>query len=410
MVRLPWLFFGPYGAAPARSATMALAMVDSARRDFLRTASAATFAAMQASSAVFATPPRRLPHRRVLVASHGDNGILSFDWDPVKGELSPLGLAARIPQVAWLACSRAAGAGWFIYSASELDAFNGRPTGEVASFLWTGQQLQPLSARNSAGAGTCHAAVDATGQMLVSVDYTGGSAASFRIEDGKLSEAVWTERYLGHGPNIERQEKAHAHFASFSPDNRFAYINDLGGDVIHIYKTDPATAGMTSAGVYRAAPGSGPRTLHFIAGSHFALGMNELNSTVDVLDWDKNHGSLQLVDRIDLLPAGYTGPTRGCDTVISSDERFVYFANRDNNFLYAFKLHPAQAKLTPMKRSSCGGKTPRHFTLDPSERWMLVANQDSNQISIFARDPRTGALADEGRSVEVEMPMRILFV
>ena len=65
--------------------------------------------------------------------------------------------------------------------------------------------------------------------------------------------------------------------------------------------------------------------------------MNELVSTVDVLDWRKTDGSLTLVDRIELLPAGYKGPTRGCDTVITRDGRFVYFANRDDNFLYAFR-------------------------------------------------------------------------
>jgi 6-phosphogluconolactonase len=64
-----------------------------------------------------------------------------------------------------------------------------------------------------------------------------------------------------------------------------------------------------------------------------------------------------------------------------------------------------------MKRSNCGGKTPRNFTLDPTERWILVANQDSNGISVFARDPATGELANEVKSgVEVEAPMRILFV
>src|SRR5208337_1653542 len=109
----------------------------------------------------------------------------------------------------------------FIYSASELDSLNGKPTGEVGSFRLMGGELQPLSARNSAGTGTCHVAVDATGRMLLAADYTGASAASFRIEDGKLSEAVWTEHYTEHGPNADRQPIAHAHFASFSPYNRF---------------------------------------------------------------------------------------------------------------------------------------------------------------------------------------------
>ena len=126
--------------------------------------------------------------KRVLVASHAPDGILAFDWDEASATLTPVNVAAKVPNVAWLALS-----GEFVFSASELDTFEGKPTGEVASFRLAGGDLQQLSARNSAGTGTCHVAVDATGRMLVAADYTGASAASFRIEDGKLSEAVWTE-------------------------------------------------------------------------------------------------------------------------------------------------------------------------------------------------------------------------
>ncbi|MDR3754920.1 MAG: lactonase family protein [Terracidiphilus sp.] len=382
------------------------------RREFLRTASV-TLAAFAAPGFLRAgLSPKRIPRVRVFVGSHTPNGILVYDWDSEAATLTPAGVAATVGNVAWLAFSHGHD---FVYSASELDTFNDKPTGEVASFrVATDGTLQPLSARNSAGTGTCHVAVDATGQMLVAADYTGASAASFRIENGKLGEAVWTEHYTEHGPNPVRQPVAHAHFASFSPDNRFAYINDLGGDCIHIYKPNPATAEMTPAGIYRAKPGSGPRTLHFHPNGRTAYSMNELVSTVDVLNWHKDDGGLTFVDRIDLLPSDYKPSavaSTGCDTVISRDGRFVYFANRGDNFLYAFKMNPATGKLTPMKRSNCGGKTPRNFTLDPTERWMLVANQDSNLISVFARDPKTGELANEVKSsVAAEAPMRILFV
>jgi 6-phosphogluconolactonase len=388
------------------------AMKNPTRRQFLKTA-AVTIAGITAPNILRVAAQGRAK-TRVLIGSHGDNGILAYDWDSETGALTPAGVAAKVPKVAWLTTARGTGSSEFLFSASELDTFDGKPTGEVASFRVAGGDLQPLSARNSAGTGTCHVAVDATGQMLVAADYTGASAASFRIEDGRLSEAVWTEHYAEHGPNPTRQTMAHAHFASFSPDNRFAYINDLGGDCIHIYKPNPATAEMAPAGIYRGAPGSGPRTLHFHPNRHTAYCMNELVSTVDVLDWHKNDGSLTPVDRIELLPADYKPSavaSTGCDTVISRDGWFVYFANRGDNFLYAFKAEFATGKLTPMKRSSCGGKTPRNFTLDPTERWMLVANQDSNLISVFARDPRTGELADEAKSsVAAETPMRILFI
>jgi 6-phosphogluconolactonase len=372
------------------------------RREFLITASAATVAVAASSS--FAASPRQ----RVFVGSGTPNGILAYDWDPVSAELTPVGVAAKIPSVAWITFSPNRE---FVFTASELDTFNGKPTGEVASFRVENGELHPLSAQNSASVGTCYVAVDHTGHVLISADYGGGSASSFLISSsGSLSPLVWTEHYTFHGPNADRQQSAHAHFASFSPDNRYAYINDLGGDVIHIYSLNAATAVLTPAGTYHARGGAGPRTLHFHPNEHTAYGVNELDSTVDVLDWSKADGSLTLVKRIDLLPEGYHGLSRACDTVISKNGRFVYFANRDNDFLYSFRADPKTGALTPIGRSSCGGKIPRNFVLDPTEHWMLVANQDSNRISVFARNPETGVLAQEGKSFAAATPMRILFV
>ena len=384
---------------------MISAMRDLSRREFMKTATAATLASAAAPFAA-ARQESAPPLTRVLVASSAPDGILAYDWNPATAELTAAGVAAKVPSVDWVCFSPGKK---FVFAACEIDSFEGKAAGEVASFQFDGNGVKPLSARPSAGIGTCHVAVDHTGQTLIAADYMGGSAASFRIADGRLSEAVWTEHYKFHGPNTDRQESAHAHFSSFSPDNRYAYINDLGGDCIHIYRLDPATAMLTPTGAYTGAPGSGPRTLHFHPNGHTAYCMNELASTVDVLEWRAAGGSLSLVKRIDLLPEGYHGPTRGCDTVIAKDGRFVYFANRDNNFLYSFSCDPQTGALTPIARSNCGGKTPRNFTLDPTERWMLVANQDSNNIGVFARDPDTGKLADDGKSYAAKAPMCILF-
>lgn len=376
-------------------------MAHLSRRAFVQSASAA--AALTASSSLVSAA---VPRHRVLVGSGGTEGILSFDWDSATGTLTPAGTAAKLDVVDWLTTSPD---GKYLFVACEVDSFRGKPTGEVASFQINGTALEPLSAENSAAKGTCHIALDRTGRVLVSADYGGGSAASFLVTDGKLTP-VWTEHYSGHGPKTDRQESAHAHFASFSPDNRFAYINDLGSDAIHIYHLDTASAQLTPAGTYHAVPGSGPRTLHFHPNGRTAYSVNELVSTVDVLTWNPADGSLSRQISIELLPADYKGPTRACDTAIARDGRFVYFANRDSDFLYSFMADPKTGALVPMKRSNCGGKIPRNFTLDPTERWMLVANQDSNRISVFARDPKTGLLADTGKDFSVPIPMRILFV
>ena len=370
------------------------------RRSFLISASAATLAAAAAPG--FAAPRRQ----RVFVGSGTAQGILAYSWNPATGELFAEGIAAPLPNATWITFS----AGHeFLFAATEADSFNGKPTGEVSSFKVQNGALHPLSARNSAGVGTCHVALDHSGRVLLSADYGGGSAASFLVNDGQLSEAVWTEHYTGHGPVSDRQQAAHAHFASFSPDNRFAYINDLGSDCIHIYSLNAATAALTPAGAYRAKAGAGPRTLHFHPNGRTAYCVNELASTVDVLTWSAADGSLALVTTIDLLPEGFHGLSRACDTVITRDGRNVYFANRDKDFLYSFRADAKTGSLTPIGRTNCGGKIPRNFVLDPTERWMLVANQDSNLLSVFARNPQTGALAEEGKSIAAPTPMCILF-
>ena len=164
---------------------MVLAMTKPSRRDFLGTASAATAAAIAPSFALGAQPTASTARRtRVFIGSHTPNGILAYDWDPATAELNSAGVAYDIPSVAWLAFSDGHR---YMYSASELADFDGKPTGEVASFVVEDGQPHQLSGRNSAGKGTCHVAIDHTGSMVIAADYVGGSAATFLIDQGSLS-------------------------------------------------------------------------------------------------------------------------------------------------------------------------------------------------------------------------------
>jgi 6-phosphogluconolactonase len=52
-----------------------------------------------------------------------------------------------------------------------------------------------------------------------------------------------------------------------------------------------------------------------------------------------------------------------------------------------------------------GGATPRNFTLSPSGRHLLVANQNGDAIVIFRRDHQTGALTDTGKRIEIGTPV-----
>jgi 6-phosphogluconolactonase len=263
------------------------------------------------------------------------------------------------------------------------------------------------------GPGTCHVAVDHLGRAAFCANYNGGSATSFVIDyNGQLSDAVSHFQYQGHGPNKERQEAPHAHRVTVSPDDRFLLVNDLGLDCIHIYHLNDATAKLTpnDPAQWNAMPGSGPRALRFHPNGRFAYCVHELVSQVEVLEWDRQKDTLKSVQKVSLIPEDYRGVTRGSDIVITRNGRFAYAANRDYDCLVSFAVDPGSGKLTFLARGSCGGKIPRHLALDPTERWVLVANEQSDAISIFARDEKTGKLAETGKNVPISKPQCLVFV
>lgn len=385
------------------------------RRGILKAGAAAAAAGVLPVWAQAAKPGPK----RILVGSGGkQDGILAFGWDAATGVLTPEGIAADVSHSTWLAISPDKR---YLYVACELEKFEDKPTGAVASFALSAGpgKMQKISQVPSMGRGTCHLAIDRTGKVVICANYSGGSAAAFLVDQGKLTAAAWDEQYHGSGPNKERQEAAHAHFISFSPDNRFVYVNDLGQDMIHIYKLDAATAKLTPAGEWKSKPGAGPRTLHFAVGGaaagKVAYCVTEMGCTVDVLEQNAADGSLKTVQTVDLLPAN---PPAGvvnsaCDAVLTRDGRFAYFANRGDDFLMGFHIDPKTGRLKAFEgspRTGTGGKVPRNFTLDPTERWMLVANQVSSNLTVFARDPKTGHLAEQGKNYEAATPMCIVFV
>ncbi len=133
-------------------------------------------------------------------------------------------------------------------------------------------------------------------------------------------------------------------------------------------------------------------------------------STIDLLNWHPRTGELTLVQKTELLPRDFHGVSSAAEIIFDSKGQYAYASNRGDNFLMGFAIDQSNGKLTFPRRSSCGGKTPRHIALDPTERWILVANQDSNLIAVFGRDPKTGQLQTSGPTAPIQSPQCLLFV
>lgn len=337
-------------------------------------------------------------------------GIYTYRFNEQTGELSQKELAAEIEMPTFLALSPD---GKHLYSVNEAEDFQGKKSGGVSAFAVDGAKLTPLNAVLAGGSGTCYVSVDHTGQAVFCANYNSGSASSFHVDGaGRLSDAVSNFQYHGHGPVTDRQEGPHAHRAMVAPDNNFVLVNDLGLDCIHIYKLDAKTGKLTpnDPPLWKSSPGSGPRALRFHPNSKWAYCVDELDSSVQALRWNAEAGTLERIQKISLIPEGYNGPmSTGCDIVITRGGDFAYAANRGFDCIDSFRTNAGTGELTFLGRTRNGLKVPRDLTLDPSEKFVLVANQEGDTISVYARDAKTGNLAEEGKSFPISRPQCLVF-
>jgi len=337
-------------------------------------------------------------------------GIYSYSFDPDTGELGVPALAAEADNPTFLAL---APNGRTLLVANEMDKYEGKSGGAVSSYSLDRANARLTKANEvaSMGGGPCHVAFDHTGRSAFVANYGGGSAASFSVgDDGRLSAAVSFFQYTGQGPDKQRQKAPHAHRVTVSPDNRFLLVNDLGLDSIHIYRLDAGTAKLTLSDPpsWQSAPGAGPRALQFHSNGKFAYCVTEMSSSVVVLRWNANPGVLGTVQEVVMRPPEFQGTTAGDDIVIDREGRFAYATDRFDDIVCTFSISLESGRLTLLNRISCGGKVPRHLALDPSGRWLLVANQASDNISVLARDTRTGQLT-AGKSFPLSKPQCLVF-
>jgi 6-phosphogluconolactonase len=339
-------------------------------------------------------------------------GIYMFRFQPATGKVTALSLAAETPSPSFLAIDPKQK---FLYAANEHDGPDVPGKNSTVSAYAIDPKTGALTFLNKVscrGEGPAHIALDKTGKALLAANYRSGSLALLPIEaDGRLGEVTGFAQHHGIGPQ-PRAEGPHAHGAAFSPDNRFALVADRGLDQVLIYRYDQAKGTLTpnDPPFFDATPGAGPRHLAFHPNGRILYELNEPGSTITVLAYGAAGGTLNRIQEITTLPAGFTGTNVTAQLQIDRSARFLYASNRGADNLAVFAIDPAKATLTLVEHVSTQGKTPRDFSLDPTGGYLFAANQNSDTVVLFRVDAKTGRLTATGQVVEhVPEPTCVLF-
>lgn len=299
----------------------------------------------------------------------------------------------------------------FVFAVHETAPQDGKG-GEVAAFAFNKETggLTFINRQLSGGDHPCHVEVDNTGRWVFASNYSNGTLSVLPVTgDGYLGTAT-VIRHEGSGKHPQRQKGPHVHGAIISDDNRQLFVTDLGIDKLMIYSFDAGT-GKLSPGeqpFIEAVPGSGPRLFTFHPGKKLAYVVEELTGTVVAYKYKKDR--LKPIQRISTMPAGDTVPPNSADVHASPDGKFLYASNRGEVNTIAIYSINSNGTLRLRGHQSTLGRTPRNFSIDPSGKFLLCENQNSDEIVIFKRDLKTGLLTDTGNRVSVGKPVCIKWI
>ncbi len=335
----------------------------------------------------------------------GSHGIYVARFDNESGRLTLVD-SARADNPSYLCI---APSGNKVYALSESAGTN---PGSISAFNFDAPsgKLSFINTQPTGGDHPCFVSIDAKSRYLAVANYTGGSVTMMPLHSsGALMPFNQLIQHYGSGPNAQRQEKPHVHQAIFSPKQNHVVVADLGTDEVKAYpfnyKNSPSLDTLKVKKI-RLAPGSGPRHLVFHPVKPIFYVMEEMSGQVSVHAFNKHSiASLQTIacDTISKQPGS-------ADIHISPDGKFLYASNRANaNTITIFSVQASDGRLQKLGSQPTGGVSPRNFVIHPSGKWLLVANQITGNIVVFARDAQTGLLQETGAGLRLPAPVCLVF-
>jgi 6-phosphogluconolactonase len=352
---------------------------------------------------------------RVYISTYtedGTDGIFLTELDHEAGNLQPLRRVSSLKKASFLALHPNHR---FLYSTCEVDDYADSKHGAVAAFKIdpAAGNLSLLNHQSSAGEGPHHLSLDHEGKYALVANYHGGSIAVLPIgTDGTLRPAASTVRHHGSSVNKIRQDGPHPHAINVDSTNHFVFVPDLGLDKVLAYHFDFGRGTLTAnePGALTTSSGAGPRHLAFHPNGKWAYVINELDSTIDVTQYDAKHGVLTRTESISTLPAGATQENITGEIVVHPNGKFLYASNRGHDSIAAYAINQSNGRLCSLGYYPAGGRTPRNFNIDPSGKFLLSANLDSDSVTVLRIDSSSGTLSSTDHAIKITQPYCIEFL
>ncbi|MEY4508874.1 MAG: hypothetical protein RLZZ450_996 [Pseudomonadota bacterium] len=267
-------------------------------------------------------------------------------------------------------------AGKRLYVANE--SYSGIPANSAISVLSLDAEGLPSKLdRKVTDDAPVFSSFDPSGKNLLIASYGGGFVAVYAVEtDGKLGAQLDKKSF----DKPQDEDSAQTHSVRVTPDGRFVYVPNKALNSIAQFSRDAATGKLTALAPATVAAAGGPRHITIAASGAYAYVVTEGSAQVVAYSIG-NDGKLSEIDRKDaFLPEVTVAEKKGAHILLTPNGKFVYASIRGNSSIASYAVGN-DGKLTLVERVSSGGTTPRNFDIDSTGKFLIVANQASDDKS-----------------------------
>lgn len=296
---------------------------------------------------------------------HNDGTLTSVQIVAVPGQVQPMTLSPN---------------GTFLYVGV-------RPDFRVLSYAIDNEsgQLTHQGTASLTGSPT-HVSTDHTGKFFFSASYSFNcTSISPILASGCVGEPL---------ANIEGLQAPHS--ANMHANNQLLMIPALKEDHIRLFAFNSDGSVTEHDEKVAVEPGAGPRHMAFHQNGSIAYCINELDSTIDVLEIVETQNKVKRIQTLKAVPEDFDLTCWSADIHITPNNQFLYCSERTSSLITGFKLK-SSGEIEQTVGFYQTEEQPRGFAIDKTGHFLIATGQKSDFIAVHKIDQATGELSNLAR-------------
>lgn len=284
---------------------------------------------------------------------------------------------------------------------------NAGDKGGISVFKLSDHGSNEVDRHLTPGSSPAYVGIDKEKKLLYTANYHTGVIEVLQYSNsGKLDLiAQTTHKAESLGPRPEQADGPHPHFFDETPAGNLVCC-DLGNDTVDFYRLENNE--LKHLAQYKNEAGFGDRHIVFSKDGNYFYVVGELSSKINVVKFNEDTWEFEDIATYKTIPEDFTEHNGAAAVYITNDGKYIYVSNRGHNSITVFKVNDDHT-LSLVQRVSTFGDFPRDFNWDESQKYVVAANQNTDNATLYLRNGGNGTLTPIQTDIAVPEGTRVLF-